>query len=84
MIDGVKIVRLNPHADERGYLVEILRADDPHFIRFGQVYVSTCYPGVVKAWHCHTKQTDTFFVVKGNAKIGIFDDREGSPTRGQT
>ena len=84
MIEGVKVVRLNPHVDDRGYLVEILRADDPHFRQFGQVYVATCYPGIVKAWHCHAKQTDNFFVVKGNAKIGMYDDREGSPTRGET
>ena len=64
--------------------MEILRDDDPEFRRFGQVYVSTCYPGVVKAWHAHQRQTDFFCVVKGNAKIGLWDRREGSPTAGQT
>jgi dTDP-4-dehydrorhamnose 3,5-epimerase len=83
MIEGVKIIRLNRHVDDRGYLTEIMRRDDPHFKQFGQVYVSTCFPGVVKAWHCHQIQTDSFFVVKGNAKIGLYDDREGSPTRGE-
>jgi dTDP-4-dehydrorhamnose 3,5-epimerase len=83
VIDGVKIVALKPHVDDRGYVVEILRASDEHFKGFGQVYLTTCHPGIVKAWHMHEKQTDSFFVVKGHAKIGLYDDREESPTRGE-
>ncbi len=83
MVDGVKIKRLTRHVDDRGYVMEILRADDPEFAKFGQVYISTCYPGIVKAWHCHLTQTDNFCVIKGNAKIGLYDDRDDSPTKGQ-
>jgi dTDP-4-dehydrorhamnose 3,5-epimerase len=36
--------------------MEILRRDDPIFQKFGQVYMTTNYPGVVKAWHYHKKQ----------------------------
>lgn len=84
MIDGVKTRRLVCRVDDRGYVMEILRRDDPEFIQFGQAYISTCLPGVVKAWHAHRRQTDNFCVVKGHAKIGLYDDREGSPTRGET
>ena len=84
MIEGVKAKSLVRHIDDRGYVMEILRRDDPEFAKFGQVYVSTCLPGVVKAWHAHRRQTDRFCVVKGHAKIGLYDDRDGSPTRGQT
>ncbi len=70
------------HCDERGRLMEILRSDDEFFERFGQVYVTTAYPGVVKAWHFHKKQTDHFAVVKGMAKIVLYDGREDSPTSG--
>ena len=83
MIDGVKKIPITRHSDDRGYLSEILRSDDPHFKKFGQVYLTTCRKGVVKAWHAHRVQTDNFFVIKGTAKIGLYDDREGSPTRGQ-
>lgn len=83
MIEGVKIKQLRRIVDDRGYLMEILRDDDDLFIRFGQVYISACYPGVVKAWHCHRKQWDNFCVISGNAKIGLYDDRPDSPTRGQ-
>lgn len=83
MINGVKKVSLIRHADDRGYVTEILRSDSPHFQKFGQVYVATCRRNVIKAWHCHRKQTDNFFVVKGTAKIGLYDDRPDSPTRGE-
>ena len=62
--------------------MEILRRDDPFFRAFGQVYLTTAYPGVVKAWHLHKKQTDHFCVVKGMAKVVLYDGRAGSPTRG--
>lgn len=84
MIEGVRIKQLTRHVDERGYVMEILRDDDEVFIKFGQVYLSTCYPGVVKAWHAHERQTDNFCVIKGHAKIGLYDGRKDSPTYGQT
>lgn len=80
MIDGVKIKNLRVIPDERGWLMEMLRCDDDMFQQFGQVYLSVVYPGTVKAWHCHEKQTDYFTVVKGMAKIAIYDNRENSPT----
>lgn len=82
LIDGVVVRPLRVIADERGRLMEILRADDPHFVKFGQVYLTTVYPGVVKAWHYHRNQQDTFAVVKGMLKLVLYDGREGSPTRG--
>ena len=83
MISGVKVKALRIIPDERGAVMEILRCDDEVFEKFGQVYLSTVYPGVVKGWHSHAVQTDHFCVVKGMAKIVLFDDREASPTRGQ-
>lgn len=80
MIDGVKIRRLRVIPDERGRLMEILRSDDELFQRFGQVYMTTTYPGVVKAWHKHEKQTDNVACLSGMIKLALFDGREGSPT----
>jgi dTDP-4-dehydrorhamnose 3,5-epimerase len=57
-IQGVKTRALRLIPDERGWLMEILRADDELFTKFGQVYVSATYPGVVKAWHYHKVQVD--------------------------
>jgi len=84
MIDGVKVEDLRVIPDERGYLMEMFRSDSPDYQKFGQVYMTLVYPNVVKAWHYHKKQTDNFFCVRGMAKVALYDDREGSPTRGQT
>ncbi len=83
MIEGVKIKKLRVIPDERGRLMEILRSDDDLFVRFGQVYVTTTYPGVVKAWHLHKKQTDNVACVQGMIKLALYDPREGSSTFNQ-
>ena len=83
MIEGVKIKKLKVIPDERGRLMEILRSDDELFITFGQVYLTTAYPGVVKGWHYHKKQTDNMVVVKGMMKVVLYDGREGSSTKGE-
>ncbi len=83
MIQGVEVKRLTRHADERGYLMELLRSDDDIFTKFGQCYVSMNYPNVIRAWHWHQKQDDYFVVVKGMIRVGLYDMREGSRTRGE-
>ncbi|ODS42960.1 MAG: dTDP-4-dehydrorhamnose 3,5-epimerase [Candidatus Altiarchaeales archaeon IMC4] len=83
MIEGVKIKKLKPIYDERGFLMEILRADDPIFDKFGQVYITAVNPGFVKAWHCHKLQTDNFTCVSGKVRVGLFDARVDSKTHGE-
>jgi dTDP-4-dehydrorhamnose 3,5-epimerase len=82
VIDGVRTKQLRPIPDERGRLMEMLRRDDELFIEFGQVYLTTMFEGVTKAWHYHKLQHDHFVCVKGMIKLVIYDEREGSPTRG--
>lgn len=84
MIDGVKIKKLKIIPDERGRLMEILRRDDEFFEKFGQIYITTAKPGVVKAWHYHKKQRDNFCCVKGKIRLGLYDARKNSSTLGQT
>jgi len=83
MIDGVIIKKLKVIPDERGRLMEIYRADDSFFERFGQVYMTTAYPGVVKGWHYHKKQSDNMAVVQGTMKIVLYDGRKESATFGE-
>lgn len=83
MIDGVKTKNLRVIPDERGWLMEILRNDDDIYQEFGQVYVTTAYPGVTKAWHMHKKQTDNFTCIHGMMKVALYDAREDSPTYGE-
>jgi dTDP-4-dehydrorhamnose 3,5-epimerase len=83
MIDGVKIKKLKVIPDERGRLMEILRSDDEFFEKFGQVYLTTAYPGVIKGWHYHKKQADNMTVVSGMMKIVLYDGRKKSKTYGE-
>lgn len=82
VIDGVVIKPLKKIPDERGMIMHMLRNDDPAFVQFGEIYFSTAYPGVIKGWHIHTKMTLNYAVPVGMVKLVLYDDREGSPTKG--
>lgn len=84
MIDGVALKPLKVHADDRGYLVETLRVDDPFFTGFAQSSVTLTYPGVIKAFHWHHQQDDYWYVAKGSAQIVLHDLRADSPTFRET
>jgi dTDP-4-dehydrorhamnose 3,5-epimerase len=83
MIHGVRTKLLRVIPDERGRIMEVLRVDDDLFSKFGQVYITTTYPQVVKAWHYHKVQTDHICAVHGMIKLVLYDPREGSPTQGE-
>ena len=80
MIEGVRVKKLKVIPDERGRLMEILRSDDEIFKQFGQVYMTSAKPGIVKAWHYHRLQTDNFTCVFGKMKLALYDAREKSKT----
>lgn len=80
MIKDVQTKKLRVIPDERGWLMEILRCDDEVFKKFGQVYLTTAYPGVVKAWHMHKNQTDNVACLHGMMKVVLYDDRKDSAT----
>jgi dTDP-4-dehydrorhamnose 3,5-epimerase len=82
MIDGVKIVPLRQIADERGKIMHMLKATDPHFAGFGEIYFSCAWPGTIKAWHIHQRMTVNNAVLAGRAKLVMYDLRAGSPTLG--
>ena len=84
MIEGVKIKTLKKICDERGVIMHMLRCDDPEFEKFGEIYFSGVYPNVVKGWHIHKKMTLNYAVVKGMIKLALYDERKGSPTKGET
>ncbi len=80
IIEGVKIKNLKVIPDERGRLFEILRRDDEMFNEFGQVYITTAYPGVIKAWHMHENQNDNIACIYGMIKLVLYDERKESKT----
>jgi len=73
LIKGVKIKKLQYNCDDRGRLIEIMKCNWPEFQKFGQVYMTTVYPGIIKAWHKHKIQTDNFVCIKGMAKVVLID-----------
>ncbi len=83
MIDGVRATPLRQIGDERGKVMHMLRADAPHFVSFGEIYFSTVFPGVVKGWHVHKRMILNYAVPHGRIKFVLYDDRDGSPTRGE-
>lgn len=81
MIEGVKQVELKAYVDDRGYLIEILRASDEHFTKFGQVYlVGNFSKDTIRAFHKHNILWDWFFISHGAAKFILVDDRKESKT----
>jgi dTDP-4-dehydrorhamnose 3,5-epimerase len=83
MIDGVQVVPLRRIADERGTVMHMLRATDPHFTEFGEIYFSTVYRGVVKGWHRHREMTLNYACIFGRIKLVLYDERADSPSKGE-
>jgi dTDP-4-dehydrorhamnose 3,5-epimerase len=82
VIEGVRVLPLRRIPDERGTIMHMLRADDPHFLGFGEIYFSTIYKDVVKGWHRHREMTLNYACIHGRIKLALYDDRPDSPTRG--
>jgi dTDP-4-dehydrorhamnose 3,5-epimerase len=83
MIQGVQVLPLKRIPDERGTIFHMLRATDPHFQQFGEIYFSTVYRGVVKGWHWHREMTLNYACVFGRVKLVMYDERPDSPTQGE-
>ena len=87
MLPGVSVRDINKKIDERGFFAEILRNDWKDFLgddSVAQANLSLSYPGMIRAWHRHNRgQVDYLVVIGGALKICAYDDKEGSPTRGQ-
>lgn len=83
MIDGVIVSPLKQILDERGKVMHMLRDDSQGFVGFGEVYFSTVNPGAVKGWHKHKTMTLNYAVPHGNVKVVLYDDRQGSSTKGE-
>lgn len=83
MIDGVEVIPLRRIPDERGTIFHMLKCTDAHFRQFGEIYFSTVYPGVIKGWHKHQEMTLNYACIDGRIKLVLYDDRQGSPTKGE-
>lgn len=87
MLPGVKIYGIKKILDDRGFFAELLRHDWRDLIEDDNVVqanISMSYPGVIRAWHRHSRgQIDYICAVEGALRICVYDDRENSKTKGQ-
>jgi len=83
MIDGTMFIPLRKIPDERGTIMHMLRCDDSHFEKFGEIYFSLTYPSVIKAWHLHKLETLNYAVISGMIKLVLYDGRPDSSSSGQ-
>jgi len=87
-IEGVRLVELARHADDGGAMTELARLTDGRAAGLGdftvrQVNYSEMAPGVIKAFHLHTRQTDVWFVPPSDRMLVLLlDVRKGSRTDG--
>ena len=69
MIDGVSVTKRKQISDERGKIMHMLKATDTEYEKFGEIYFSCIYPGVVKAWHYHEVMALNYAVPVGQIKL---------------
>ena len=85
MIDGVEIIELQTHKDNRGFFREIFRFPLQFSkLPVGQMSHSLVNEGVVKAWHGHIYQSQWNYVISGHVKVGLYDNRKDSLTHNKT
>ena len=84
MINGVISKNLKTLTDDRGFLIELLKEGEPTFLQIKQTIYTEAYPGVIKAFHWHKKQTDIWFFSSGMVQVVLYDLREDSPTFKET
>ena len=83
MIDGLQLIDLTTHADERGFFREIIRPASlsPSF-HAAQLSHSLVHTGVTKGWHGHRRFSQLTYFASGAAVVVFADNRPASPTRG--
>lgn len=74
-MDNIKIKQLNIKEDHRGWVAEILRAEELSNQKkgFGQFYVTTAKKGQTKGKHYHNRKTEYFCVVAGKGLLTLVD-----------
>jgi dTDP-4-dehydrorhamnose 3,5-epimerase len=86
LIEGVRIQPVALWPDDRGYFLEVERLGRGLAAAFPaattQISAALNYPGTIKAFHYHLKQTDCWTPVAGALQVALVDLRAGSTTYG--
>lgn len=82
MIDGVIFTTLSIIETKGGDVLHAMKSTDPGFSGFGESYFSSIKPGSIKGWKLHNEMVLNLVVPVGCIRFVIFDNREGSKTKG--
>lgn len=86
-IDGVRIAPVSVWTDDRGYFLEVARLGCGLTGGFPldstQISAALSWPGAIKAFHFHRRQTDFWTVAEGMLQVALVDLRPDSPTFGR-
>lgn len=82
-MEGINVISLKKITNEKGFLLEVQRNDDKDFPGFGQAYITTTNPGIIKAWYRHHKQIDQIALIKGELLLVLYDTRQNSTSYNQ-
>lgn len=81
MISGVVVKPTDKIFDERGFVQKMIQSNDAEFNKFGEVYFSAAFPGIIKGWHFHKKMTMNYTLIVGQIKLVLYDNRSHSKTK---
>jgi dTDP-4-dehydrorhamnose 3,5-epimerase len=77
-IQDLKVTPLRIIEDDRGSVMHMLRLDDPHFEKFGEIYFSTTRPNMIKAWKRHKRMILNVTAPVGKIRLVVYDARTES------
>jgi dTDP-4-dehydrorhamnose 3,5-epimerase len=84
LINGVYLVHLTSHTDQRGQFTEIFRKEwfPQRSWKKLQSNRSVSEAGVLRGLHYHHQQVDYWHVLEGTLRAGLVDLRQSSSTQG--
>ena len=76
-MNDVEVRKIEKKTDDRGYLIKILMQNDLGRARreFGEIYVTTALPGIMKGNHYHNQATEWFCVLSGEGLLVLEDEQ---------
>ena len=81
-IDGVILTELKRIYHPKGDVFHGIKKSDIGYNGFGEAYFSTIVFNDIKLWKMHTRMTLNFIIPVGRIRFVLFDDRDGSSTKG--
>ena len=82
-MEGVSLHPLKHITVPKGDIYHAMKSTDEGYCGFGEAYFSQIEQGQTKGWKRHNRMMLNLIVPVGAVKFVVYDDREGSATKGQ-